>query len=250
MIAGTGVAGRAPFAKNLFGYPLGQKPVAGGGGGGSDPRWADVKMLIDFTGQDGLTSITDVKNGEVYTLHGSAVISGGQYVGPDGYSWAETPDSPNHDIGEAPDTIEFKDVQFDDLIEGGYFHTLLSNMDGLTPTLGFGYNGGIIYFQYKDGIRWEFPFTPVLHQKYDLAWSREETTHIVRFFVDGVLQATTYNSPDPIITGSTRKMFIGALNYSDNPFSCLIGKIGAIRLTDGTPRFTASYTPEASFPHG
>lgn len=224
-------------------------PPGGGGGmdiGSGDPRWADVLMLVDFTGQNGNTSVTDVKNGDVYTLYGTSHITGDQlFTGS--ASYASTPDSSFHDAGGSPDTIEFLRLRLV-TVSGGY-QCIASNYDGTAVAFTLQLNNNNFVYNTANGAQYSFTVPGLATGvDYHLAFTRT-SGGTLNMWLDGTKHATEYTGVTQTIAGSVNSFTFGNLPSETGINQAFDGRIGAFRMTDGAPRYTTNFTAPTSFSH-
>ncbi|WKV16962.1 D-alanyl-D-alanine carboxypeptidase [Microcystis phage MJing1] len=82
-----------------------------------------------------------------------------------------------------------------------------------------------------------------------LAVTRSGST--LRMFVDGVLQASTFNIGTSTIFNSTARAVIGGRQINTGFGDTFVGLFDEVRFTIGVARYTASYTPRTTrFPRG
>lgn len=236
-----------------FGLGFGLDRRVAGPSGSGDSRWADVRMLVDFTGADGQTTVTDYKSGNVFTLYGGAAIVDGQVLLGAG-KYALSPDSDAHDIGLAPDTIELLNVSFGTLAPE--YQSIFSNYAaGSNATCSVQYIGDqagsdqrSILFNTGAGGSYLFAWTPTPGQNYHLAFTRDSSANL-RFFVDGTQVGSTYANATQNIAGSPGQFVLGGFWAGGGAVQPFVnGRLGALRVTDGEARYVSNFTPPTSFP--
>jgi hypothetical protein len=90
-------------------------------------------------------------------------------------------------------------------------------------------------------LNWSATFN--LNQWHHVAVTRSGSS--IRAFVDGVQVGSTVNNSDDMSPGATTDLWIGQLNASPYLFS-LNGRLDDLRVTKGTARYMANYTPPAA----
>jgi hypothetical protein len=90
-------------------------------------------------------------------------------------------------------------------------------------------------------LNWSATFN--LNQWHHVAVTRSGSS--IRAFVDGVQVGSTVNNSDDMSPGATTDLWIGQLNASPYLFS-LNGRLDDLRVTKGTARYTANFTPPAA----
>lgn len=95
-----------------------------------------------------------------------------------------------------------------------------------------------------------FPWTPDTNVWYDIALCR--TAGELLLFIDGAQQGLPIADGTTYFSGGTERFDIGAQNGAGIiPGSGVIGRLDETRFTNGTGRYTGTYTPAASaFPRG
>jgi hypothetical protein len=102
-----------------------------------------------------------------------------------------------------------------------------------------GYNTINVYTGTTD-LNWTATFN--LNQWHHVAVTRSGSS--IRAFVDGVQVGSTVTNSDDMTPGATTDLWIGQLNAHPYLFS-LNGRLDDLRVTKGTARFTANFTPPA-----
>lgn len=220
---------------------------ASGGGGGTDPFWANVVSLLHFDGPDGSTTFTDQRP-NTWTAQSPAEISTleSKFGGASGLFTESTSSrvytsigSSAWDFGTGDFTIEFQ-VYFTDTTRC-YIFDLGSNIASLiiTPSSGVIEVYGPASWVINSGST---PFAT--GQWYSLALVRNGNDWTL--YRDGVAYV---NATDSRSWGaSIWEMSIGG--SSGGSFSTLDGYLDEWRVTKGVARYTANYTPQtAAFPN-
>ena len=218
-----------------------------GSSGETDPHFANVVLLLNFIGADESTTF-DEATGKSMTAAGNAQIDTAQEVNGtssglfDGSGdYLHTPDHADFDIGTSDLTFEAY-VRFPSL--GVY--SLLSCYGNSSTGYGFQFrNDGsnrLQFFSSGDSPTNSFSWTPSVDTWYHIAITRESNT--VRGWVAGSQVGSDATNSESLSCPTTMK--VGSLNGS---VQFLNGWLGALRLTSGVARYTASFTPPtAPFP--
>ncbi|CAN1721191.1 Concanavalin A-like lectin/glucanases superfamily [Hyphomicrobium sp. 1Nfss2.1] len=222
-------------------------------GGGLDSY---TKLLAHFDGADGATSATEIVTGSSFTFEGNAQLDtaqsvfGGSSLLLDGSGDAVyTASSPGHGIGSADFAIECR-VMFNGLPGSGTFMCFMSSGWDVSGQNGhfFGVSNSsgtrqIVFYWSTNGtatssvvVNW----TPSTGVWYHVVITRSGTTG--RFFVDGT-QVGSNQTISATIHTSTAAYRIGSTGNNNH---YLNGWIDECRLSVGTPRWTANFTPQPS----
>lgn len=201
---------------------------------GTDPLFAFVKLLAQFTGPNGSTTFTDQSSSaHTLTALGNAQIQSskldldgsGDYVSsPDSADWVLTGDF----------CLEIFGVVFDNIASGS---TLIAQYESISSRRSwwFLYSGNLspkrfqLIFSTDGGAVTTalHNFTAVAGVPYAICVERSGTT--VRLYVNGVMiGSSTYGSTT---FNTTAPLTIGAANPLSTPSNFLDGKIGAVRYT-------------------
>jgi YD repeat-containing protein len=212
-----------------------------------DPSFENVTLLLRGNGPNGSTSIEDnAPIPHVLTAYGNAQVStsqskyGGASLAFDGTGdYLSTPNSADFNFGTGSFTVEL----FARFANTTGSQVLLTNYQN--PTYGWTlqlYNGKLIFNCTGDGIDLQGVSSPAAGTWYHVAVTRTGTT--MRLFINGALDATSTNSQD---CTSTSPLAIGNLP----PYSAYMnGHLDEVRITKGTARYTATFTPPSQeFPH-
>ena len=231
-----------------FGQP------ASGGGGGSDPYWANVVSLLHFDGTDGSTSIIDA-TGRTWSLIGFPEIDTSQSrFGGSSLQWGSpgvraavtTPASTAFDLS-ADFTMEGW-VRFADASGDSVFWQLSADIDNWTERFYVLRQSGCLRVAFNYGA--DYDMSPVGSLP-DSTWCY---VAIVRYgdnlllFIDGVLLYTRSmtawvgTSAQPVLGYPPPE---GTLAYQAR------GHMDEWRFTKGVARYTANFTPpSAPYPDG
>lgn len=218
-----------------------------GGGGASDPYWANVVSLLYLDGTNGSTTFTDQK-GKIWTAEGTgAQISSGQTLFGDntfytngGSGRITSPDSADFAFGTGEFTIEF------------WYRGSLSSVNGVVgqwdnPSSSRAFwCGGTgpagCYVTVGGSLRSIYgavsPLDTVWHH-----YALNRTADDFKVYIDAALVASaTYAGT---MSDSTSKVEINTLNF---PFS---GNVSNVRITKGVGRYPAAgfSLPAAKFPN-
>ena len=248
---GTGAGGAVTLTAGASagtGTVGGVVTIAGGAGDaddGGDPFFDSVVLLLDWAGNDGDTSTTDLSNSShsLSFIGNSEIDTGITFIGEntlllDGAGdRVQIPDNADWDFGTDDFTIEIG-VYYDDNAE---LITFISHFD--TPN-GWWIRrtaGAELHFGVGVTEIYQEAWTGAINTFFNIAVSRQGTD--LRVFVDGVqLGATVTDSTD--FTGSAVTVYIGSLN---GVAQLVTGNIGATRITKGVARYTTDFTPPAAF---
>jgi hypothetical protein len=221
---------------------------AGGGGGGSDPYFANVVLLTNFSGG----SATDLKGHTINLTNGAAVNtsnpepSGTHSLALDGDNdYASSPDSADWDFGTGDFTIEY-DVYHDDFTAaasgGGTNQCAISRGLGAWAALvGTGAILGRILWWVGGSIGSTTVAMTVAAWNH-IAISRVSGT--LRIFVNGVkgfeyAAGTDFSYATALVLGAS----------DVTPFGNLDGNVGNYRITKGVGRYTADFAvPSRPYP--
>ena len=231
--------------------------MAGGGGGATDPYWANVVSLLNFPGADGSTSIIDAK-GKTWTAYGNAQIDTdyGQSLLLDGSGdYATTLDHADFALGSSLFTIE------------GFFREsvggVIRQIIGQHTTVG-GQEANCSFLILSDNRKLTFQFfmggayytvasasTHALDTIHHYAAMRD-ASNVFRLKLNGVQVASLTQAGS--INNSDRLLTIGAVMNGDLPNSggyYFNGRIMPHRITTGVCRYPGSDSftpPSAPFP--
>jgi hypothetical protein len=228
------------------------------GGGGTDPYFASVVSLLNFSGADGSTTFTDAK-GVVWTPHGDAQIQGGQLTLDGSGDWLQAPASSSWDFGSGDFTVEAiltitgnSPLNNDAIREGsiiscyptggGDDNTWFLNVLGTSLTTGTG-----SYFSKKyGGARQSAVSGAAVPGGSDVHYAASKVGNTVRHFIAGVKVAEAVLS-DTNVAGLW-PLKIGALGYTGYE-DYINATFRATRITKGVGRYSANFSPPvAPFP--
>ena len=211
---------------------------------GADPDFASVSLLLHCDGSSGSTTFTDLSlNAHTITASGTAQVStaekqfgtGSLSVGFSGTGYIDTPASSTFSF-PGDFTIECW-AKFDATQPGGT--SALFELNNFS-------NGILVrsdntYFN-NASVGW----TGLINTSWrHLAMTRSGS--IIRWFRDGVVDATTYTT-SATLNSVNGKLRFGADIHTDGG-SPMRGYIDEIRVTKGVARYTANFTPPtAPFP--
>ena len=216
-----------------------------------DPYFSNVSLLLHGDGTNGSTTIVDSSpSPKTVTAVGDAQIStaqskfGGASLAFDGSGDSLQVSSANVlNFGAGDFTVECwiylaNTTQTKNIIRGiennsFYFRvgqSYLGNVNGL----------GVARSNVSDSDRCSFTFNAL--QWYHIAVTR--TASQIRFFVDGIQQTTTNAADGSFAYNDTGTVVIGSSTNED-----FNGYIDDLRITKGSARYTANFTPPtAPFP--
>lgn len=227
--------------------------TAGGvsaGGGGGDPYWANVSLLMHMDGSDGSTTFTDSSpEGHTVVANGDAKITTAQsrFGSASGAfnaslsSYLSAPDDASLVFGTGDYTVE----GFARFNSVNAFRRIFSTTTGafapeclivrLTSTSRiFAYGG--------DGSGLTSTTVITTDAWYHIAVTREGST--LRLFVNGVLEAS-----ETITSDTTQALRFFGGYYTVGSAEFMSGWMDEVRVTKGVARYTADFTPpDAPFP--
>lgn len=231
----------------LKGPSGGQNRRPGTGGGSTslyrgDPFYKDVSLLLHMDGSTGSATFTDTSaNAMSVTPFNGAQISGtpskfgNGSLSLSGSQWLEVPDSQAFDLS-GDFTVEawvYFNATTDAALLGG----------DNTGNFDFAFVGNEIRLG-RINTNWDSsaPFIRNTGIWYHVAWCRQYST--LRFFVDGQLKNSVPNTIAYSVTAAN--MVIGGSTNSERRLN---GYINDLRITKGTARYIAAFTPPtAAFP--
>jgi hypothetical protein len=219
-------------------------PYRFGGGGGGIPS----VLLMHFDGTDGSTTFTD-EYGHTVTPSGNAQIDTAQskFGGASGLfdgtgDYLSIPTSTEWDFGTGDFTIEM----WVRLASVTGSHRVIWRDNGANATsIGLFQNGADLeFYSSSDGSAWNIcnglSFgTFSINTFYFIAVTRSGTTF--RTFKDGVLANSTTSSASLYVNSGA--LLVGAFNSGSQGYN---GHIDDLRITKGTARYTANFTPPSA----
>lgn len=221
----------------------------GAGGGGVDPYYSNVSLLLHADGTNGSTTFTDNSpTPKTVTAYGNAQIStaqskfGGASIKFDGAGdYLSAPESIDLQFGTGDFSIEawcyFLDVTAEQVLISArdVAKNIYSNIIRVKAGK-LGWSNGTVWVETSSSV-------PALTWRH-IAVTRSAGT--LRIFIHGV---AGYTGAQPVDIAGARPLFIGA---SDDPAYRFFSDcyIDDIRITKGIARYTADFTPPtAAFPN-
>jgi hypothetical protein len=242
-VNGTSVIGTGTFPAQGTGVQGGS-----GGGGGSDPFFANVKALLHFDGADGGTTFTDVKGHTFSITAGTPTTEVEQFKF--GTASLRMPGTASVLTGAShadftyPQQFTFEAWIRPDTV--GSTRALITLANGGAAVAGFYLDGSSQVVAFFDGLGTQLVSTTTISAT---TWTHiaitRDSSNVCRLFIDGVVHgstvstATTLAGPLSIIFGAYAGVTLnGQLGYEDD-----------FRLTLGTCRYTGTFSPPtAAFP--
>lgn len=245
----TGSLLRAETGLTGTGYIWTAEATDSGLGISDDPYWNNVTALLHFDGADASTTFTD-ERGHVFTASGNAQIDtaqskwGGASLLLDGSGDSlSTPHSADFNFGTGDFTVEW----------WMYLPVAWTSQPSPAGIVGQKQNdassGWVVYRDDNQPSKVNFrgagtnnfftASTPATNTWQHWAVTRQGTT--VRWFLNGVLDATGTNNAD--INDGTAPLYVG---FAQTWGGYLNSWIDDLRITKGVARYTASFTPPSS----
>ena len=209
-----------------------------------DPYWANVVSLLEFSGADGSTAITDAK-GKVWSVHGNAQISTVRSAGGvsslllDGAGdYISTPYDPDFDFGTGDFTIEwFQYVSTLKAFSPIDFRGGVSNSPRPMLYNTFSSPGTDLFYYLSGANRISGPSGTVsvaIFQHCALC----RVDGVTRLFVGGAQRGASYADTTNYTNAG---VFVGRNTVTnDRDFS---GHVDGWRVTKGVGRYAADFTP-------
>lgn len=219
----------------------------------SDPYFANVVYLAQFSGADGSTSFIDQSSyGHVITAVGNAQILNNKLELDGSGDWVSSPDADELSPGSGDFTFEIFGIEFDNAAADGQILSKRDDQIGNEREFDLIFKGTLSPQKLRahfsvDGfgasseklidVNWSPASAP---NGYDIAFVRSGTD--IYLYVDGARIGADTLSID--IFNSTSPLSIGATNTVVGPaFAPMNGRLSAVRLSIGIARYTgASYT--------
>lgn len=208
-----------------------------------DPYLSSTVLLMHMDGADDGTTFTDMF-GHAATRSGTPVTKIGtkKYGTASGYfdgadDAVSFDDSPDWDFGTGSFTVEAT-VNFSST---GADRNIVSHYQSATDGWHVRYlsTAGGLQLCYGDTVLATFPWTPTTGIFYHIAFCRSGTD--LRCFVDGVQVGTTVSNSTNL-SGSTSRLYVGALYFSGVFYGDFHGYIDEVRITKAA-RYTTNFTP-------
>jgi hypothetical protein len=231
----------------------------GGGGGPTDPLWANVRLLAQFDGTDGQTAgiVTQDPDVRPVTLFNAAELDTARVAVTGSVSSLLLPSAGTADYAQVPHTANLQLSNNDFCIE--FFVFPDTNTVSTHYWAGKGFNApqrewriqfrnlNDFEFDYStegNGVTWFNVFretwNPTPGNWYHVAFTRNGNDF--RCFIDGVQLGTTKVLSGQItVTGATEPLLMG--NHTPGSTDSLDGSLDQFRITIGAARYTANFTP-------
>lgn len=212
----------------------------------TDPSFSSVVLLTDWAGNDGDTTATDLSNSNhdfsLAFIGNVQIDTAIKHLGENTLLYDGTgdriqlADSADWDFGTGDFTVEL----------GVYMDTVASAVGFIgqynPPATGWVLRfdpafGGNLLFQNGDVSSITRSWSPSTATMYHVAVSK--ASNVIRLFVDGGLLSSA-NGDNVDYGGGTAVLRIGA---KTSLAELIDGNIGAVRVTKGVGRYTASFTP-------
>lgn len=207
----------------------------------SDPYWANVSLLLKFEGANGTTTFDDLSSSDnTVTTFGTAQIQSDQLELDGNSDYIRVPNSTALLDASTPFTIEL--LTTGDTWTGWsvFFSTYPSGQDGITF-----YADGTqlnIWAGYGFGTAAAIAAgTLSTATEYHLAVTRNSSGEW-KLWINGTQAGSTDTESNTATVGAT-SAWIGA----ENGDLYLDGRINQFRITNGSDRYTAAFTPPADF---
>lgn len=229
---------RAPGRRPLE-FLLNPARFASGGGGGSDPYFANVVALLHFEGTNGSTTITDV-TGKAWTVSGTAALS--STAKPFGATSLSCAGGASDFVTTVASSADFAFGTGDFTLECWAYSTAVGTYQALISPSSANNGEAMIkdattYAYYRNGIRAN---TAAVSTS---VWNHVAVTRasgVDRTFLNGVVSGTTF-SPDAV-NFATGKPQVGAC-FVGSGLGRFTGFIKEARITKGVARYTSTFTP-------
>lgn len=213
------------------------------GGGGPDPYFANVELLLHCEGTNGGTTTSDSSSrAHTLTAVGTATVSSNQAKAGSTSLWLQTGSVSNH-----WETDALAAMAGDFTIEAyiyptsllSYREVLYINGWEIYNEVGIGNN----FYLYKGGANRITGAPWTVNTWQHIALTRQGST--VRLWLNGVQEGSDYTDSSTI---AASKLYIGELGASGG--SNYLGYVDEIRVTKDVCRYTGTFTPPSTpFPN-
>jgi hypothetical protein len=226
---------------------------AASAGGGSDPDFASVSVLLPMNGTNGSTTFTDASsNALTVTANGNAQIStaqnkwGGASGSFDGTGdYLSIPANTAFDLGAGDYTIELwiycvSAADYGGLVGKGAVGTIDSSIYSIE------FNNTSNAVSFYVGSVGAYIVAGTTNVRTAAAWRHVAVCRSgsnTRLFVGGTQEGSTYTSGYTIASGNS--LYVGGGFYAPSS-NTINGYIDDLRITKGVARYTASFTPPAA----
>jgi len=227
-------------------------------GGGGDPYWDQVVLLLHADGTNGSTTFVDSSNSaKTVTAVGNAKITTtdpkfgtGSLLLDGGDDLLNVGSSSDWAFGTGDFTVETF-VRFSTV--PSTLNSLISNYSSSAASgwsLQWRNDGGTVglyFYNFNTSLGNSASWTPAANTWYHVAVTRSSTT--LRFWIDGVQSGSNITNSTNI-TG-TNPLGIGALIFTPGSYlQDVFGRLDEIRITKGVARYTSNFTPPTqAFPN-
>lgn len=232
-------------------------PFRFGAGGGTDPNFANVKHLLHFDGSDGSTTFTD-QIGTTWTANGNAQIDTAQskFGGASGL-FDGTGDYVTATYNTTNDNWWTSDYTIEMWVYATSWATwettigqpvAIGNADPASPTIYWSFGpiaSGFVQFYYYNGAA-------QFHAKSSGTISTSAWHHVAMTVASGTIKLWLDGTGDTAVSilGTPQSSTGTPLTIGQGNNRCLTGWIDDLRITKGTARYTANFTPpSAAFPN-
>ena len=230
-------------------------------GGGGDPYWSSVVLLITGDGTNGSTTFTDLSNTHnTITNTGPVTVStsikkyGTGSMNFNGSSYLNTPTSSTFNLGTNNFTIECW-LYFPSLGSNKTILALNNGLAGNNFTLFMPSPGSLTYYLSSTGTSYNIASGVSVGSVtagvwYYFALVRSGTTFIPFLGTTGTTTTGTTSTSSSAIYGTSNPVYIGASTYAF-PSYTFTGYMDDLRITNGVARYTSNFTvPTAALPIG
>lgn len=231
---------RRDGASMIHGIVAGSSPASDGGGGGTDPYYGSIGVLLHLDGADASTTFTDSgPSGKIVTAVGNAQIDTAQSV----FGGASLLlDGAGDYLTHTGSAMSFATGSF--TVEAWLRFASTSDHSVLAGISDSNYDFAFVGSTIRVGrvnTAWDssVSFTRSTNTWYHVAWCRDGTN--LRIFVDGAQQGSTLTNSNAYNAASG--FYVGTATAGDRNFH---GHIDDLRVTAGVARYVANFTPPAA----